>query len=47
MPSAQKYNLSDFKEMLDKKQKKYEKALISEKKAILEAQRLKAKNDNQ
>ena len=47
VPSAKKYNLSDFKEMLDKKQKKYQKVLSTETKAMLEAQKLKAKYENQ
>ena len=47
MPSAKKYNLSDFKEMLDKKHTKYQKVLSTEKKVILEAKGLKAKYDSQ
>ena len=46
MPSAKKYNLSDFKAKLDKKHKKYQKAMSTETKVILEAQKLKAKYEN-
>ena len=39
--SAQKYNLSDFKAKVDKKNKEYQKALITETKEIAEAKKLK------
>jgi len=39
--SAQKYNLSEFKATVDKKQKGYQKALHAETKAILEAKNLR------
>lgn len=42
VPSAQKYNLSDFKTKLDKKHKEYQKALSTETKEIVEAKKLKA-----
>ncbi|UCE54299.1 MAG: hypothetical protein JSV31_02335 [Desulfobacterales bacterium] len=42
VPSAQKYNLSDFKTKLDKKHKEYQKALGTETKEIVEAKKLKA-----
>ena len=47
VPSAKKYNLSDFKANLDKKHKKYQKAMSTETKVMLEAQKLKAKYENQ
>jgi hypothetical protein len=40
--SAQKYNLSDFKAKVDKKNKEYQKALSSEAKEIAEAKKLNA-----
>ena len=40
--SAPKYNLSDFKAKVDKKNKEYQKALSTEKKEIAEAKKLKA-----
>ncbi len=41
--SAQKYNLSDFKAKVDKKNKEYQKALHAETKATLEAKNLRTK----
>jgi len=40
--STQKYNLSDFKAKVDKKNKEYQKALSTETKEIAEAKKLKA-----
>ena len=40
--SAQKYNLSDFKAKVDKKNKEYQKTLITETKEIAEAKKLNA-----
>jgi hypothetical protein len=40
--SAPKYNLSDFKAKVDKKNKEYQKALSTEKKEVAEAKKLKA-----
>ena len=43
--SAQKYNLSDFKAKVDKKQREYQQALSAETKETTEAKKLKAEYD--